>query len=244
MQKLLLVSLAAAAGLATAPVCRGGYVNRPFVAGQNLFANPLQAAPNNLLSTLFFYPPPEGTRVSLWNPTTQSFGAPALFQSGNWSANYLLAPGTGALLVAPTAFINTFVGAVLAPDGSAWNGDPPVPHPPAFSGPDGVYLLSCKAPLALGVGSPVLPVFDYVIGRAPHAGEQFTWLDEAAQAYHTTTFTGGVWDHGNPVLGIGRSANFNLGPVPIPEPSTAGLLALSLAGLLAARPRKQNTPGH
>jgi hypothetical protein len=69
-------------------------------------------------------------------------------------------------------------------------------------------------------------VFEAIIGRTPHNGEQVTTLNPLTQTYTTTTFLGGVWNNGDPVLPIGQAAMFNIGPVP--EPSALGLL---LAGL-------------
>jgi hypothetical protein len=189
-----------------------GYVNMPFAQGYNLFGNPLQQTNNDL--NFVFLNPPDGTSVSLWNPGTLRFERAAIFTSGlGWSDDLLLNPGTGALVYAPVAFTNGEVGEVLAPDGlpftvQEFEGPGPLNRPPAFSGASGVYLLAARTAMILG--STNLPVFEYVVGRSPEEGEQFTWLDAKNQTYHTTMFKGGVWSNGDPVLPVGTAAFFSI----------------------------------
>ncbi len=204
-----------------------GYVNKAFQAGDNLFGNPLEST-----NTLSYVIPtaPEGTTVSLWNPPGNAYGPIATFTSGAWDTDFTLNPGMGAKLHTPALFTNTFIGTVLAPDGSYFDGNAINPPPP-FSGVDGLYLLSSKFPATLS-GTSTLSVFEYILGRAPHEGEQFTTLDPATQLYHTTIFLSGDWNNGAPRLGVGESAFFNIGPVAVPEPSVASFV---LAGFCIAR---------
>jgi hypothetical protein len=203
-----------------------GYANLPFQVGDNLFGNPLDyegsnSIPQNFLS-LLIPTAPAGTTVSLWDSAANNYMPTATFNSGAWSTNLTLNPGTGALLHTPSAFTNTFVGTVLDFDGSWWGGST-FTNPPPFAGPDGLYLFSSVAPLTLAATNG-FPAFQYVIGRAPHEGEQVTTLDALHQICTTTTFTGGAWDMGDPVIGVGQAAFFNVGPVVIPEPSSLGLI--------------------
>jgi len=205
-----------------------GYVNTTFHAGDNLFGNPLESS-NNALSSLF-PSAPEGSTVSLWNSIGNTFNPVATFVAGAWDIDFVLDPGTGAKLHATSLFTNTFVGTVLAPDGTVWGGGPLNPPAP-FAGPNGVHLLSGKTPIALtSVGNPV---FEYTLGRGPNEGEQFTTLDPLTQQYHTTTFISGAWNNGEPSLGVGVAGFFNVGPVAaVPEPSA---VSLALAGLCVVR---------
>ena len=104
-----------------------GYYNCVFLAGSNLFNNPLDLNPfppaSNDLNNVFYIDNvvpalPEGTSVSLWNPSTSSFANTSTFTNGSWTIDLLLPPGTGALVIAPSAFTNTIAGAVLDHDGS------------------------------------------------------------------------------------------------------------------------------
>ncbi|HTL71703.1 MAG TPA: PEP-CTERM sorting domain-containing protein [bacterium] len=205
-----------------------GYANHMFVAGNNLFANPLEASANTL--SVLFNPAtvPDGTIISLWNPTTDSYDTSATLSGGIWSLDLTLNPGTGALLNAPTAFLNTFVGYVDNHDGSAYDGFALSP-PPTFSGPDGLYLLSDKAPVA-NTGSDI---FLNILGRLPNLGEQ------VITSAGTSTYQGaGQWDI-VPVLNVSDAAYLNIGPIsssvalpalaPVPEPTTIALTLLGLA---------------
>ena len=189
-----------------------GYVNSTFTSGYNLFCNPLNTA-SNYLSFLFeFDNPPDGTTISLWNSATRSFDPSSVYMAGvGWSMDFRLDPGRGALLYTPLTYTNTFVGVFLEPDGSPFI-DAPLKRPPVFGGPTGVYLLACKAAGVLGAGG--LPVFDFILGRGPQEGEQFTWLDASSQTYQTTTFKSGVWNNRDPFLPIGSSAFFYIYAAP------------------------------
>lgn len=210
-----------------------GYVNTTFRVGDTLFGNPVQNTTNDLLSTLIPYAP-DGTRVSLWDPAANDYATTSTFASGGWSANFSLNPGQGAKLTTSTQFTNTFIGYILAPGGGIVTNEADILiPPPVFSGPAGQYLLSCKTPFSL---NSARPAFTYVLGRDPLEGEQFTTLDPLTQIYHTTTFNGGGWDDGEPVLAVGEAAFFSVGSV-VPEPAAAGLMVLGLT-LAMARCRR------
>ena len=223
-----------------------GYVNYQFLPGDNLFGIPVQPSDgldNALVNQVgsLFENPPDGTTLSIWNPAARAYDQTSVYsQVSGWSKNLTLNLGQGALLHTPSAFVNTFVGDVMAPDGTRWALDTPLSAhlPQAYAGPGGLYLLSSKAPLNV-LSSPDYPVFTYILGRDPRPGEQVTWLDAATQIYETTTFSGGHWDNGDPTLTIGGAAFFNLGSesalVAIPEPTTVSLGLFSMVILVAFR---------
>jgi hypothetical protein len=76
-------------------------------------------------------------------------------------------------------------------------------------------------------------MFAVVTGRSPRDGEWVRLLDPSTQTYITTFFdaSSGTWSNGDPVLGVGMAAWFNL----VPEPSTTALLALGAAAMLWRR---------
>ena len=215
-----------------------GYANHFFVIGNNLFCNPLDAAANNLSGVFNPATTPDGTVISLWNPATSSFYISATNSAGTWTQDLPLNPGTGAVLMAPEAFINTFVGRVLNHDGTPYHGVSPIPTPQPFAGPNGLYLLSDACPIA-DTGSDI---FFNIIGRQPHAGEQ------VITAAGTSTYLGdSTWDV-LPLLKVGDAAFLNIGPsatttvlldlAPVPEPSTLALGLLGLALIPACRRRR------
>src|SRR6266566_1567265 len=193
-----------------------GHVNSTFTPGYNLFCNPLNTVSNYL--SFLFYNPPDGTAITLWNSATRSFDPSSVYMAGvGWSLDLRLDPGRGALLYTPFAYTNTFIGVLLKPDGSPFtvadaDADLPLKRPPVFGGPTGVYLLACKTAVVLGPGG--LPVLDFILGRQPQEGEQFTWFDPSSQTYQTTTFKSGVWNNRDPVLRYGSSAFFYIYAAP------------------------------
>jgi hypothetical protein len=201
-----------------------GYFNYVFQPGDNWFGNQLNNTANDL-DTLIMSAP-TGTTVSLWNPTSDSFGQTSTWNGSQWSLDLTLNPGNAALLDAPTLFTNTFTGTVV---------NFPPTNPPPFSGPNGLYLLSCIDPLTLSSNS----VFDAIVGRDPHNGEQVTVLDALTQTTTTSTYSGGAWDI-IPALAIGEAALFNIGPVPVPEPAWLGLVLVG-AGTLSYIRRRQRS---
>jgi hypothetical protein len=210
-----------------------GYVNLTFQTGANWFANPLlSTAPGGDSLNTIIPTAPNGTTLSLWNSTANQFTTTSTFDNGAWSANLVLDPGTGALLNAPSQFINTFVGDAENFDGTIATGGGLTGVPQVFSGPNGIYFLSCKGPVALS-GNDVL---QDIIGRGPLNGEQVTTLDAMTQTYSTTTFLNGVWNNGDPTVAVGSAAMINIGPVP--EPSSVALMLAGVASVIAVRRRQ------
>lgn len=180
-----------------------------FATGSNLFNNPLQTSSNALNELFPSGSAPEGTTVSLWNPTTLSFTNTSRFSKGSWSVNLMLPPGTGALVFAPSAFTNLALGNILDHDGSWVTNEAgfEFPSPPIFSGPNGVYLLGDKALVIDNTGTNI---FINILGRLPYTGEQVISLT------NTSTYLGhGMWDS-IPTLGVGQSAFFNIMSEPAP----------------------------
>jgi hypothetical protein len=211
-----------------------GYIDSPFLAGDNWFDDSLFVDSGNpvnpALNTLNILFPigsdvPEGTTVRKWISAADAYTVPSVFHTvSGWTLDYTVAPGDGAVLNAPSAFVNHFVGQV-APDFinfvenqhhdiSEW-------FPPAINTP-GVYLLSCEIPL--GGAS-----FAQVVGRGPRNGESVRRWDPSTQTDSTTTYQGGAWNNGVPSLGINEAASFTLA---VPEPGTVLLLGVAAAGFL------------
>jgi hypothetical protein len=228
-----LPSLAVALALAVSaraqviyPIQLIGFVNQRFEAGDNLFGNPLDAT-NNFLSTICPSAAgliPDGTIMSPWDPAARAFLPGSIFTAGQgWSIDYVLGPGQGARLWAPSTFTNTFVGSVIYVGfDSSMN---LIPASPSGLG-QGVYLLSSITPLR---AAP----FEVVTGRLPNEGDQVTRLDALTQTYSTTTFRSGFWDNDTPTLGTGEAAFYTLASVP--EPSLLSLLGLALVGVMVAK---------
>lgn len=186
-----------------------GYWNPVFMTGSNLFNNPCQSGSNALGQLFPSESVPEGTTVSLWNRTTSSFTNTSILTNGSWSTNLILPPGTGALVCAPSAFMNYIGGYLLGHDGSPITNEAgfEFPPPPVFSGPNGVYLLGDKAPFWLNTGTNI---FINIMGRLPYTGEQVISLT------NTSTYLGhGMWDS-VPTLGVGQAAFFNIMSEPAP----------------------------
>jgi hypothetical protein len=204
-----------------------GYVNRPFAPGSHLFGNPLHHDSNAL--SLIMPTAPDGATVTLWDQRNEQFLPDSTYVAGSgWTINYVLDVGMGALLTTPMTFTNTFVGEVLqGPDTTPADFDPPLPP---VLGP-GIHLLSSLAPMSDRT-------FEDMIGRSPTEGEFVRMLNSGTQLYTTSTFTGGAWDNGDPVLQIGQAAFFGLNgrsmrPIWVPEPSSFTFLLIGAAGLLA-----------
>jgi hypothetical protein len=208
-----------------------GYWNSVFVSGDNLFVVPLQVNTNNLLSGIFWGNGiPEGASVSLWNPSTASFDATSVYQSGAWTVDLLLLPGIGARLTTSSAFTNTFVGYVRNHDGTGLTNDN-LTLPPIFASPAGIYLFGDAAPFV----SSGTDVFLNIFGRLPNAGEQVTLLDALTQTYTTSTYLGNnSWDV-VPTLNISQAGFFNISAVPEPSSMALGLLGVALLGVFGRR---------
>jgi hypothetical protein len=211
-----------------------GYDNMTFRPGANWFANPLLNNGGGGGDSLSAIMPtvPDGTTVSLWNPSANQFTTFSTFDNGAWSDNFVLDPGTGAMLFAPSQFNNIFVGTVENFDGTIASTDNSFGTAPLFSGPNGNYFLASKSPVALSGND----VFQDILGRGPLNGEQFTTLNPLTQSYTTTTFLNGAWNNGVPTLAVGGAAMFNIGPAP--EPSSVALLLAGVASVVAFRRRQ------
>ncbi|PWU18243.1 MAG: hypothetical protein C5B50_09600 [Verrucomicrobia bacterium] len=212
-----------------------GYYNLPIFAGDNLIANQLDNHTNTLDS--LFNPNtgtvPNGATFRQWDAVQNTYSPVSTYSasSGLWSIDYTLPLLGGGLLHAPSMFTNTFVGDVdqtyFEVDGAGFL----YTNYPHYA--SGYYLLSCPIPFS---GAS----FTNVVGRAPQNGEWVKILDPSTQTYRTTTFDGssGTWNNGDPSLGIGQAAFFDLGPVAVPEPSAFVLLGLSASSYLIRRRRK------
>lgn len=202
-----------------------GYANLVLFPGDNLIANQFSSDPDNSLYSIFQTNIPEGTTFAKWDSTSHQYLPFSAYDTaGGWSINYDLSYGEGGLLHLPSLFTNTFAGTVWP----GYNGHDPF-VPPLVSG-DGTLLLSCYIPV--GPAS-----FYDVVGRDPLDGESVTILNASSQITTTSTFEDGFWDNGDPLLGVGQSAFFNLGPdfnqEPVPEPGVFSLFGGSVV-LLAA----------
>jgi hypothetical protein len=230
--------LAALAFLALTPhaFAQAGYINEILYPGDNLIANQLDNSfghtngSGNTLDSLFNNLASSGSLASgatftRWDPVAKAFLPASTYNASSdlWSINYTFTFGQGGILNTSVRATNTFVGSVYPGfifGTYDW-------HP---NYPNGLYLISDPVPLSL----PIDQQFAYAIGRSPHDGESVDLFDPATQTYTLTTFhTSFGWDNGDPILGVGQSAWFNLGPVP--EPSTAAFAGLSLAVLLLSR---------
>ena len=130
-----------------------------------------------------------------------------MFTNGAWSTNLILPPGTGALVVAPSAFIFTIVGYVLNHDGSPLTNPDALTPPPVYSGLNGLVLLGDKAP----VSNTGTNIFINILGRLPYKWEQVITLSS------TSTYLGhGNWDS-LPTLALGEAAFLFIMSEPVPS---------------------------
>lgn len=195
-----------------------GYYNEVYNPGNYLIANQLSNG-GNTLDEFLTNAVPQGTTFTEWNPATGQYQPVSTYDSTTgWSINYTLTYGQGGLLSTPDLFTNTYVGTV-------WPGlDVNGPFVPPVVTNSGSLLLSCYIPIANAT-------FYDVVGHDPINGDSVTILDPQSQLWSTNTFVNGSWSNGDPLLGVGQSAIYNLSgftPSPVPEPST---LALAGAGL-------------
>jgi hypothetical protein len=215
-----------------------GYYNRNVAPGDNLIANQLGYGAggqySNTLNNVLTYGVADGSTFSEWDPTGHAFLPISVFSAAqtNWSINYTLNLGQGAVLHSPVATTCTFVGEV---DGSIFQIDTGTLHwNPGYGA--GYYLLSCPVPIDGAT-------FEQIVGRNPTDGEWVRMLNQATQTDLTTTYHDGLgWDNGDPALAVGQAAWFDLGPAAVPEPS-AGLLLAAACTLTLLRMRRQNPAG-
>jgi hypothetical protein len=216
-----------------------GYYNRNVVAGDNLIANQLGYGTggqySNTLDNVLTYGVADGSTFTEWDPTANAFLPLSVFNAAqtNWSINYTFNLGQGGVLHSPVATTCTFVGEL---DGSIYNINTGEYNWNPGYGP-GYYLLSCPVPFSD-------ETFQEIVGRDPTDGEWVKILNEATQTYTVTTYHDGLgWDNGDPDLGVGQAAWFDLGPVVVPEPS-AGLLLAAACTVTLLRKRRQNPAGN
>jgi hypothetical protein len=214
-----------------------GYYNLSIRPGYNLIANQLSYS-NNTLNAMFNPTTPIGSTFTRWDSVAQQFAPVSTYlgPGSGWSINYSLNFGEGGLLSSPILWTNTFVGEVT----HAYDADTGTLnwHP---NYPNGLHLLSSPIPLT----APIDINFMNAVGRLPQDGEWVAILDPATQLYTFTTFhTGSGWDNGDPVLGYGQSAWFDLGgglaanlsSIPmVPEPGALTLVCAAIATLLIGR---------
>jgi len=217
-----------------------GYYNLPIYPGANLIANKLISGNDTLDGVLSSTLVPDGSIFTMWDPVANQFMPLSTYSSlsHTWSINYSFSYSQGGLFYSPSPWTNTFVGQVapyLPPDigTSTWQ--------PNY--PNSLRLISAADPLS----GPIDTMFTNVTGRLPLDGEKVEILNPATQTSTITTFqTGSGWDNGDPSLGVGESAWFNLGPVDVPfptfvvpEPSTFALAGLGATALLVSVRRKR-----
>jgi hypothetical protein len=100
-----------------------GYAQVVLNGGYNLIANPFDDGNGNHLTNLVTIPLPNKSTITTWNVGAQGYNGAISGGGGTWSADTILAPGTGFFLkngtVASPLITNTFVGTVVAPVSSS-----------------------------------------------------------------------------------------------------------------------------
>src|SRR4051812_35157652 len=216
-----------------------GYYNLEIFPGNFLIANQLSNH-TNTLNTIFSGTIPVGTTFTMWDAAAQHFTPLSTYvgSSSGWTINYFLNYGEGGVLGSSFDWHTTIVGEVISNfvDGVGlvnWN--------PNYS--SGLHLLSSPIPIT----APMDVMFPNVVGRLPQDGEWAAILNPTNQIYTITTFhTGSGWDNGDPVLGYGQSAWFDLGgglpatfsSIPmVPEPGVVAFGGLGLGIFFIRRAR-------
>lgn len=192
------VCLGAASALGAVSSNVVGYTQVSLSKGLNLVANTLDDTTGNHIADVFPYVP-DGSTVYLFNgksfSSTQflanSPGDPT--QGGIWTADAIVAPGTGFFIDSSTAYAVTFVGQVNQGTLST-----PVPS--------GLSILSSQVPQAAAIDA---------LGLAPGDGDQvFYYASTGYTSYQflandpTNPAAGGIWTTGDgnaPQLGIGQA---------------------------------------
>jgi hypothetical protein len=218
-----------------------GFYNLQIFPGNFLIANQLSNH-TNTLNTIFNGDIPVGTTFTMWDASAQRFTPLSTYAGGSsgWTINYSLNFGEGGILTSYSGWQTTIVGEVISNfiDGVGlvnWN--------PNYS--SGLHLLSSAIPIS----APMDVIFADVVGRLPQDGEWAAILNPTNQTYTFTTFRAGSgWDNGDPVLGIGQSAWFDLGgglsatfsSIPtVPEPSAVALGGLGIGLVFIRRSRRR-----
>ena len=187
---------------AVAPADIVGYVSVDYLAGDNLIGNPLSPSSNSIKAILTAPAIPAGATLRKWDTNALVWTAPSVFDGNTWSLDYTLSYGEGAWLHLPSAATVRYVGRILGA----------LPPPPSNAG---MYLNDDLASAQ---------DFASLVGRTPREGESVQRLDAVAQTYFISTYTSGAWNNGAPLLNIGESAFFNLGP--LPSSTISGLVEL------------------
>ena len=213
-----------------------GYYNLNIGSGNYLIANQLSNG-TNTLNTIFNGSIPVGTTFTMWDANGQHFMPLSTYTGSGtgWTIDYTLNYGQGGLLTSHSAWSTTIVGEVISNfvvDVGLQNWHP--------NYADGLHLLSSPVPIS----EPMDVMFTNVVGRLPQNGEWAAIFNPATQDYTITMFhAGSGWDNGDPVLGVGQSAWFDLGgglpatfnSIPtVPEPNVVVLAIIGL-GLLIYR---------
>ena len=212
-----------------------GYYNVVLYPGDNLIANQLNTTDNTINHLLNYGSGriADSSTFTKWDPAGNHFQPVSIYDASSdlWTINHSLNLTEGGLLHSPELKTNTFIGEVNQTYFDANSGVFRYGNYPSYA--NGLYLISCPVPVN---GASFLNV----VGRAPHDGEWVRILNPATQVYTLTTFnaTLGTWDHGAPALNVGQAAWFDLGPVIVPEPSSAALALLAATTLLALARRK------
>jgi len=188
-------------------------------SGWNSIANQLNNPGGNTLDQILPLPDTggdnDGSAVLKWDVGIQNY-LPTSFWDGfalTWGNNFTLSPGEGAIFdYAGPSFPLTFTGTrVSAP------------------------VLITPVPNETQYMSDQLPepgTWNSIIAVPPGAGTEVRQMDNAIGNWGAPDiFDGSTWSLGAPTANVGEA--WNLYFVPVPEPSTCGLLLAALAALLA-----------
>jgi hypothetical protein len=190
--------------LLSVPAAHAGYVNYVFNPGGSLFSNPLDNGTNDLNSVFGYMQPPIGTAVSVWDAGSQTYTQTSIYTASGWTIDLIVAPGTGMVLTAPNLFTNTFVGNIVS-----------LVPPPAFSGPNGIYLWGSETPVAGTISQNIYngyTLFEFIVGRDPQVGEKiWTYNDSNGTGFVEDDYTSTGWSNPNLSLTVGESAFFQIG---------------------------------
>ena len=204
----VLLPLALCALLAgAASTSMGAVIPKAFAAGCNLFANELDAFPNNNIANVLPAPPNQTTVFKFISPNSgfevETFDAVI----GAWDpGTMVLNPGDGAILQTPVAFAAVFVGAPLA-------------------GPLGCKCMTKGHPYLLGRRTAGVgpSTYEDFAGVPPVAGATlFQFLPGpgsdcgvyAPPNYLIHTFVGGAWVPGPPLVPVAEAVWIQIPDVP------------------------------